>query len=563
MTLVRHRKCLVAVALFSLQTVHAQTTPDAGSLLQQIEKGRPPPPRTNAPAVGVPPPMRALSGSTVTVTAFRFVGNTLLSNEQLGAALAGLRGRPLDFTQLQQAPATVAALYRQSGWIVRAYLPHQEIVDGVVTIQIVEAIFGEVRLDGGAAAARIAPQRLIAMVDAAQSKGALLNADALDRALLLLGDLPGVTVTGSLSAGRNERETDLLLKVEDAPLLSGVVSVDNAGSRSTGRARVSGDIYLNSPFRLGDQIGLSLQHSEGIDYARLDASVPVGSSGVRAGAHVSALRYKLVSDDTAALDARGKSSTSGLDGSYPLIRSRLKNLSLAVNYDHRRFDNDALGASVSDYRIDTLSASLYGNALDQLGGGGNNTGSLSLVRGEVDLDDSPTRAADAATVKSAGRFTKLRYAAARTQALNDALLLYMTLAGQAARKNLDSAEKFYLGGPSGVRAYPINEGGGASGQLASIELRAQLPHNLSLAGFYDWGHVRINHDNHFAGAETRNAYSLRGAGVALSWLAPKGISIKSTWARRIGANPNPSASGSDQDGSLTRNRFWLQASLPF
>lgn len=564
MSLVRRPHCLIALTVFSLQAVQAQTTPDAGALLQQIEKGRVPlPPKGNAPPVSVPPPMRALSGATVKVSAFRFVGNTLIGSEQLAGAVAGLRGRTLDFTELQQAPAAVAALYRQSGWIVRAYLPHQEIVDGVVTVQIVEAIFGEVRLDGATVPTRMAPQRVFDVVHAAQAKGQHLNADSLDRALLLLGDLPGVTVAGSLAAGSRDSETDLLLKVEDAALLSGVVSVDNAGSRSTGRARLSGDVYLNSPFRQGDQIWLSLLHSEGTDYARLDASVPIGSRGMRAGAHASYLRYKLVSDDTAPLHARGNSSTAGLDGSYPIIRSRLKNLSLALNYEHRRFDNDALGATVSDYTVDTLSASLYGNALDQLGGGGNNTGSLALVGGEVDLDGSPTRAADAATVQSAGHFTKLRYAAARTQVLSEALLLYVALSGQAARKNLDSAEKFYLGGPFGVRAYPVNEGGGSSGQLANAELRAQLPQNLSLAAFYDWGRITVNRRNGFAGAEARNRYALRGAGLSLTWLAPKGISLKSTWARRIGDHPSPSANGNDQDGSLTRNRFWLQASLPF
>ena len=32
---------------------------------------------------------------------------------------------------------------------------------------------------------------------------------------------------------------------------------------------------------------------------------------------------------------------------------------------------------------------------------------------------------------------------------------------------------------------------------------------------------------------------------------------------RIGDNPNPSATGSDQDGTLNRSRWWLSASIPF
>jgi hypothetical protein len=42
-----------------------------------------------------------------------------------------------------------------------------------------------------------------------------------------------------------------------------------------------------------------------------------------------------------------------------------------------------------------------------------------------------------------------------------------------------------------------------------------------------------------------------------------GFTVKATVARRIGNNPDPLSTGTDQDGSLDKNRFWLQASVPF
>jgi hemolysin activation/secretion protein len=555
--------CLLTLACLSTQLALAQTTPDAGALLQQIEKARPPlPPKPPAPINAAPQPLRQLAGPTVTVTAFRFAGNTLLSEEQLAAAVSGFRDHPLSFAELEEAAAAVAALYRRAGWIVRAYLPHQEIKDGVVTIQIVEAVFGDVRLDGPRPS-RIAPERLLPFVHSAQPKGAMLNAPALDRALLLLGDMPGITASGTLAPGQQAGETDLLLKIEDGPLLNGVFSADNSGSRSTGPARFTGELYFNSLLHVGDQIGVSLLHTKGSDYGRVDATAPLGSDGLRVGANASYLRYRLVSADTAALHAKGNSTSAGLGATYPLIRARLQNLNVSLNYDNKRFDNEASGATVTDYNIDTVTASLYGNLLDQFAGGGNNNASVALVRGKVDLDGSPNQAADALTTRSAGNFTKLRYSASRLQVLTESLALYAGLTGQASNRNLDSAEKFYLGGAYGVRAYPANEGGGSSGQLVSVELRARLPQNLALTGFYDWGHVTLNHRNDFAGAATVNSYSLRGGGASLAWLGPRGISLKATWARRTGSNPNPTFTGNDQDGSLTRNRFWLQASLPF
>jgi hypothetical protein len=49
----------------------------------------------------------------------------------------------------------------------------------------------------------------------------------------------------------------------------------------------------------------------------------------------------------------------------------------------------------------------------------------------------------------------------------------------------------------------------------------------------------------------------------LAWVSTSGLSLKATWARRIGENPNPTLTGKDQDGTLQRNRFWLTASAAF
>ena len=513
--------------------IYAQTKPDAGSLQQGIEREHGPSlPRTLSPERRLEPAaMQPLTGTTLTVKAFHFSGNTLLSAEQLTPVVAGFLGRVLDFTELQQAAVVVAETYRTAGWIVRVYLPQQEIRDGIVTLQIVEAVFGGARFEG-AAPGRIAPSRLIAVVEAGQAKGAPLNVEAIDRALLLAGDLPGVAVSGSLAEGRNDKETDLVLKVADQPLLNGEISADNTGARATGSERLTANFNLNSPLGMGEQLTAHLIHTQGTDYGRLALTLPVGYGGWRVGANASTLDYRLILPEFSALDVRGTSSTVGLEASYPLIRSRLKNLYLGLNYDTKRFDNQSGGATTTRYQIAAFSASLNGNLFDSLGGGGANSASLTLVQGKADLDGSPNRAADATTTQVAGSFTKLRYAASRQQVLTDVLSLYGALSGQVASKNLDSAEKFYLGGASGVRAYPSSEGGGAEGQLASLELRARLPQNFALSAFYDWGHVTVNRNNGFTGASALNAYTLQGAGLTAAWFASFGLNLKATWARR-------------------------------
>ena len=85
--------------------------------------------------------------------------------------------------------------------------------------------------------------------------------------------------------------------------------------------------------------------------------------------------------------------------------------------------------------------------------------------------------------------------------------------GQQASKNLDSSEKFVLGGINGVRAYPQGEASGDEGYKATLELRYNLMANLQGAVFYDMGEIAVNKAP-FAVAASNNR-SLSGAGIGL------------------------------------------------
>jgi len=56
---------------------------------------------------------------------------------------------------------------------------------------------------------------------------------------------------------------------------------------------------------------------------------------------------------------------------------------------------------------------------------------------------------------------------------------------------------------------------------------------------------------------------LKGVGLSLGWLDDSGLTIKATYSRRLGDNPNPTLTGTDQDGSFVRDRLWLVVNMPF
>ena len=125
----------VAALVAVVSSLHAQTTPDAGALRQQIESLLPRAlPGEKQPLPALPQEYKPAPGLAVTVKQFRFAGNTLLTAEQLAPAVAAFLDRPLDFAGLQQAAAAVGEAYRAAGWLVRVYLPRQEITGGVVEL---------------------------------------------------------------------------------------------------------------------------------------------------------------------------------------------------------------------------------------------------------------------------------------------------------------------------------------------------------------------------------------------------------------------------------------------
>lgn len=551
---------LLAAALLAT-AAQAQTPPDAGSLRRQIESQRPAPPPAPAPARPAPVPLKLPDQVTVQVNRFAFVGNTLVDQARLEAVVAPFLNQPLGFGDLQRAAAAVAEAYREAGWVVRTFLPQQDVTGGTVTIQVIEAVFGTVRIQGEAR--RTPPERLRRIVDAVQAAGQPVNGPALDRALLLIDDLPGLTARGSLAEGQREAETDLLMQVTDGPLLSGDAGLDNTGARSTGSERLAASLSLNNPTGQADLGQAMLLHTRGSDYARVGYSLPIGARGLRIAANASHLRYRLVTPEFAAVGARGTSTSAGLELTYPWLRSRTANAYLGLSAEAKRFDNQSGGVTATRYGTQTVTANLSGHRFDEWQGGGSTAGNLGLVVGRVDLAGSPNEAADAASLRTAGGFVKLRYGLSRQQVLDKRWQVFASFSGQLASKNLDSSERFYLGGANGVRAYPSSEGGGSEGQLLSIELRARVSETLGLTAFYDHGQVRVNRQNAIAGAARLNHFSLQGAGVSASWMTPVGVTLKATLATRIGRNPNPTATGRDQDGTLVRQRLWLQANLPF
>ncbi len=559
--------CLVTGLGLGLVVVStpAQPVPDAGSLLRQTERetappaARPAPPATQAaPASAQEQPGQV----RFVVKSFQVQGASLVSQSDVQLALAPWLNRAITFVDLEQAATAVTALYRSRGWFVRPQFPAQDIQEGVVRLDLIEGKLGEVRIDDGGQALRLDPLYVRGLVTARQKQGDALQMDHLARSVNLLNDTPGVVASVSLAPGNATGESDVLVRAQDKPLWSGLAQLDNFGTRSTGNSRASTTVYLDNPSGQGNQGALNALATEGLRYIKLGYSIPWGVDGLRVGVAAAGMQYRLLRD-FAALDAKGHARTLGVYGSYPWVRSGNRNVVLNAVLEDRSYHNQANGTQTSQNTSRSALLSLNGDSADNWGQGGFTLWSLSATVGRMDLSgNAVNQAADQAGARTEGGFHKLGFSLARLQRLSPKTMLWVSANGQFAGKNLDSSEKFFLGGPYAVRAYPSLEAQADSGWVSTLELRHNLRPEMQLIAFYDHGRAQVNHDASYAGAPALNRYALSGYGLGLGWNQPGSFNVRATVSHRRGENP-AARGGLDSDGSKSATRVWLVATKYF
>jgi hemolysin activation/secretion protein len=569
-----------AVILTNAHSVFAapadQKAPDAGQILHEIERDIEVRPLPKLPEIEQAAPQEEDQGPRVVIKQFKFEGNKSLSEAELQDALASLTNREISVTELKTCTDLIAAYYRQHGFLATATLPEQDITDGVVTINIVEAIFGDVKFDGeyNKDFKRVKPSVIESALGLDAQKGKTLNQDQLDKGLARTGNLAGVKVEGALQAGAAAGTTDLLVKVKDQPLFGAYLSVDNSGGRATGRNKGLALVTLASPIGYGETFTLTGLHSMGTDYGKAAVMLPLGASGLQVGASASYMQYDIIAGVGVNNGTHGSSSTFGLDAQYPLFTTTRGKVSATAEAEKKYFVNQsplAAGHETSDqdYSLQVYSVTLNGDYNDSFLAGAVNTASLNLGAGNVDMSGSGADhiSGDSAGANTQGSFARLRWSLNRNQFINDTLALSVNASGQFADSNLDSSEKFYLGGSSGVRAYPTSEGAGSEGYLVTVELRKYLPHDLSVSTFIDHGQVTQNANNQKANGTGEisglNIYQLTGYGASLNWQGPYNTNIKATYSHRMGSNPNRLANGNDSDGAHIVDQFWVNGSVSF
>ncbi|MDC8757834.1 ShlB/FhaC/HecB family hemolysin secretion/activation protein [Janthinobacterium fluminis] len=520
----------------------AQNTPvlpGAGTILRQVQPQTPPPPAPAATGLSIEQEQGAALpvSAPFRVSAIRIAGNQAFDTATLQALVADAQGATLTLAQLGALAGRITEHYRANGYpLARAVIPAQTIQNGLVRIDVLEARYGKISVSNASGAGDALLQ---ATLDALQT-GRSIGQGELDRTLLLLSDIPNVAIAATLKPGAEVGSADLLVDAWSGPAVAGNAVLDNNGNRYTGRARAGATVHLYNPLHHGDVLSVSvLSSGQGMRYARLGYDTLLNGRGSRVGASYSALRYRL-GHGLSALDAHGSAQVASAWIKHPLLRSRDVNLYGQLQYDRVQL-RDRIDASAvrSDRQIDNWSAALSGDARDGLLQGGISSWNLAWTAGHASIDNPQARRLDAASARSHGDFAKWNVNLSRLQNLGQRDALYLSVAGQWADSNLDSAEKMSVGGPYTVRAYDTGAAAGDLGYTASVELRHELGAGWGgqwqAVAFVDSARVTVNQRAWSAGP---NGATLQGAGLGLNWNGPQQWDARIHVAKPIGATPS-------------------------
>ncbi len=433
------------------------------------------------------------------------------------------------------AAAVTRFMQRELGYYLGyAYLPEQDPQGGKVHIAVMEGRLDQVILNwpDNMLVQREVVERHLARL----TPGEILRVRDVERVVFLVNDLQGIRARFEVKAGRTPGTASLVVTPSAEEAFSGKVEVDTFGSRYSGTSRYNLVGTVASPLGRGDALVLNLMSSfsGGMGFGLVSYAMPLGADGLKVGTSLSKVNYKLSKDDF-PVGLSGNADAVNVFGLYPVVRSRNLNVFALGSIEHKEFaDRRQIGLDTFKRTLDTQ-LGVVGDFRDNLLTGGVSTYEVNWVQGRLSYQGSQLNL----PTDTPTHYNKLNLGYSRLQNLvSNRLLLYVRGKGQLTTQNLDTTERFSLGGPSGVRAFAAGEGTGDEGGLFTAELRflpldswfGRVAHEMVLSTFYDFGRVNFRHDAAAAALTTLpgspSSAVLSGWGVGAVWDRPQSFGLR-------------------------------------
>lgn len=536
------------VIFFSLLLGHAGSVcavdpPTPGTVREPFTSPTLQPPSTDGvPTIEAetPPRPTAKDQKRIQVNRFEIEGNVAFSSEELLGLIRELQGQKLTLEEIYAAAEVLTDYYRNNGYsLARVVVPAQRVSLGIIRFEVIEGLLNEVRFEGNR---KYSSEVINGYLGTAQP-GQAVSLEALERELLLLNDLPGLSSRAVVRPGPAYGTSDLIIKSEEKPV-EGKLSLNNFGRVEVGEWRLEAELTMNNLSGVGDQFVFSGTRSEAgrLTYASLAYNRPVNNRGTRLGGVFSYIDYN-VGGQFEALNIEGETTNFKLTLSHPWQRSRRQNILLGLSLGSNASESSTLGIPTSDEDITLLEGSVLFNKIHA-----NNAASAVSAVLSTNLRSNKDGSEENA------QKAKLVVDGNHTRYLNrDWSVFFRGVVAVSADPLVDS-EKFSIGGQGSVRGFPSAEVRGDQGLLFTTELRRRFNLEGTLPGsarlFFDTGRVTRKQ-----AAGTDEEENLTSMGVGVTVLPAKNFTLDLEYARPIDAHETTD----DRSGG----RFWVNMTARF
>lgn len=522
------------------------------------------------PSVEKPPPSSPSGANDVTVRVSRidFTGHTVFKTAELERIVAPAIGKEFTLRELNDLIGKVTEYYVAHGYILaQAYLPPQEIRDGVLEVAILEGEIGNIAVTGNK---RYRSSTILNAMEPVQKRH-VLHETTLETALNELNDYPGLKVRAALQPGERRGLTDISLTAHERIPYTLRLNVDNYGSRLTGPWQYGSTIGVGNLTGLGDNLTIQgLKSNTRLFYTNVGYLIPVSHAGTKFGLNWSHSE-NVIGEEFGFSRPVGRADVVSADVYQTITKTSGLSLTMNGGFDFKTIRNIVSGTLQSKDELRVFRVGVRGDnqdrwlgrnffgatvhqGVDVLGGSNQNAPGTSFSGAGPGLWTKLT--ADIARYQSLG-LPFIQAAPVLPKVLNDSYLI-LRAAGQLASDRLLSPERFSIGGYYTVRGYPVSEKIGDNGYAATAELVVPVPsvsrvpltsvtwkELLQLALFVDHGGTFATPLSIPQGGFGYLTGAGGGLRVSLPFRMPQpvergALSIKIDWASAIG-RPRPTS----------------------
>lgn len=486
---------------------------------------------------------------------FKIEGNTLLEANDIAALLQPYTGKQRQYADIQGALDALKQGYRNAGFsVVWVTVPEQRLVDGLVTLRVVEARIGRVSIEDNK---HFDDSNIRASLPALQ-EGKPPRAEDISRNSQLANENPAKQVDVILRPGEEAGVVDATIEVIDVRPLKTFLTLDNTGNAQTGEFRLGAGVQHANLFNRDDVGTFNYVTSPGkASLVRLYSGsyrLPLYARGDSVDL---IMAYSDVSAGTALTVAgplafSGKGEVYGLRYNQLLVRRGAYSQRLVYGVDYRAYKNQCTlgsfgaagcGSAAADVTVRPVSLTYSGNRLAPGQVADFNVGLSRNIPGASNGEDSDFNAARPSPEGGAGasaRFTILRFGASMVNAFENNWQLRVAVSAQYTPNALVSAEQFGIAGATAVRGFLEREIVRDRGYFANLEAYSPnlagilIPGEGNLRGVL-FGDFARAANNPLAGEATQRV-SISSIGAGLRWNFQRNFNLRFDLARVIEAS---------------------------